>query len=172
MRHHVTKLVLFTVCMFGFGFALVPIYDVICAVTGLNGKTDGKQYSAEDAVAVDVSRELAMTFMVQANEKLPVRFKTITQRMLINPGEIRQVEYLAYNETDVPIVVQAVPSIAPAAAAEYMRKIECFCFDRQTLQPGEEQYLKVLFYLDPDISKEVKELTLSYTLFDVTPTDS
>lgn len=163
------QLIAFTAFMFVFGFLLVPLYDVFCDITGLNGKTDDQAYSynAKD-VQVDMSRNIRVNFIALDNENMPWEFYPNTQTIQMHPGEVKQIYYIAKNPTNNSMVAQAIPSVAPYKAASSLKKIECFCFNQQLLNPHEETKMGVLFYLDPDIEKDVKELTLSYTLFDVT----
>ena len=157
------KLVVVTLGMFGFGFALVPFYYKICEVTGINS---GAEQSLAKNTQVDSSRWVTLEFDANANEALPWRFKPLQRTLKVHPGQLVQVEYEVSNISDHPIVGQAVPSYGPARAAEFFRKIECFCFTPQTLAAGESRRMPVLFVLDPGMDKEVHTVTLSYTFFD------
>ncbi len=150
--------------MFLFGFALVPLYDVFCDVTGLNGKTGGKVELSQNQ-RVDESRELHIAFVTSLNEQMPWTFKPMTLSTTVHPGEQTKVDFYVKNLTDKTIVGQAVPSVVPGLAAQYFQKTECFCFTEQTLKAGEEKRMPVVFVVDPAIPEYVKQLTLSYTFF-------
>ena len=150
--------------MFGFGFALVPLYDVFCDVTGLNGKTGG-QVTLSETMEVDTTREVKVEFLATLNENMPWEFKPMTYSVKVNPGKPMRIEYLARNKTDKTIIGQAVPSVAPGLAAQYFQKTECFCFTEQELKAGEERRMPVVFVVDPALPDDVHELTLSYTFF-------
>jgi len=160
----VRKLLFVVVGMFSFGFALVPLYDVFCDITGLNGKT-GDRYVAEAPAEVDYSRTIKVEFLANLNAGMPWEFKPVTYSMSVHPGEAARVEYIARNKTDRDITGNAVPSVTPGIAAEYFQKTECFCFTEQTLKAGEEKKMPVIFMIDPMVDKDVKEVTLSYTFF-------
>lgn len=166
-RRMLVRYLAIATAMFGFGYALVPLYDVLCQVTGLNGKT-AKEAAVEQAYVVDAKRELGMEFVTSVNEKTPLKFRAETPKMRIHPGQYYTVMFYAENTAPTTIVAQAVPSVAPGVAAEYLHKTECFCFSKQTFEPGKEKAMPVRFVVDPAISKDVKDMTLSYTFFDVT----
>lgn len=154
--------------MFGFGFAMVPLYNVFCQVTGLNGKTDPTPYlKAKDAV-VDTSREIKVQFVATKNAGMTWDFKPSTPQIVIHPGEIGQLEFTARNPTDRRIIGQAIPSVTPSEATNFLHKVECFCFTTQTLDPLEERVMPLRIIVDQELPKHIKKLTLSYTLFDVT----
>ena len=156
------KLVVVTLGMFGFGFALVPFYYKICEVTGINS---GAEQSLVKNTQVDRSRWVTLEFDANINEALPWRFKPLQRSLKVHPGQLVQVEYEVSNTSDRSIVGQAVPSYGPARAAAFFKKIECFCFTPQTLAAGESRRMPVLFVLDPAMDKEVHTVTLSYTFF-------
>jgi len=161
----VVKNLLFVVVgMFGFGFALVPLYDVFCDITGLNGKT-GDQYASQEQVQVDTSREIKVEFLANVNAEMPWEFKPLTYSVKVHPGEASRIEYVARNKTDRDIIGQAVPSVSPGIAAAHFQKTECFCFTEQVLKAGEEKIMPVVFMIDPSIDEDVHEVTLSYTFF-------
>ncbi len=161
----VTRNLLFAVVgMFGFGFALVPLYDVFCDITGLNGKT-GEQYVSDVPVQIDTSREIKVEFLANVNDGMPWEFKPLTYSVKVHPGEASRIEYVARNKTDRDIVGQAIPSVSPGQAASYFQKTECFCFTEQVLKAGEEKIMPVVFMIDPSIDEDVHEVTLSYTFF-------
>ncbi len=151
--------------MFGFGFCLIPIYRMLCQVTGINGK----YYQIDElqqTVAVDKSREMIVTFIANNNELLPWDFHANNPVIHLHPGEIIRVSYHAKNKTLSPMTVQAIPSIVPGIAAKYLHKTECFCFQQQTFAAGEEMDMPILFHIDPAIPKNIRHVTVAYTLFD------
>jgi len=150
--------------MFCFGFALVPLYDVFCEYTGLNGKT-GVQYVSEEQMQVDTTREIKVEFLANLNANMPWDFKPQTTAVRVHPGEATKVVYVAKNTSDRDIVGNAVPSVSPGVAAAYFQKTECFCFTEQVLKAGEEKIMPVVFIVDPAIDEDVHEITLSYTFF-------
>ncbi|NRB37871.1 MAG: cytochrome c oxidase assembly protein [Pseudomonadales bacterium] len=162
----VKKLMLAVVAMFGFGFALVPIYDVFCDLTGLNGKTSGSAYQAVDVV-VDTSRTITVQFLASNNDKMNWAFKPAKTILRVHPGQAVNTHFFAKNPRDYTMVAQAIPSISPGRAAEFFHKTECFCFNKQTLLAGESIEMPLQFIVDQDLPKDVKTITLSYTLFDV-----
>ena len=150
--------------MFCFGFALVPLYDVFCEYTGLNGKT-GVQYVSEEMLQVDTSRNIKVEFLANTNDGMPWEFKALTYSVNVHPGETARVEFIAKNVTDRDIIGRAVPSVSPGIAASHFQKTECFCFTEQLLKAGEEKLMPVVFVIDPSIDEDVHEVTLSYTFF-------
>ncbi|SDU37122.1 cytochrome c oxidase assembly protein [Halopseudomonas salegens] len=163
----VTWLFVLVVGMFGFGFALVPIYDVICDAFGINGKTNSSAYAGGDEV-VDETRDIRIQFISSNAEGMVWRFGPETSELVLHPGEPQVVNFTAHNPTSKPMVAQAIPSVAPSTAAAYLHKTECFCFEQQVLQPGETVEMPVRFIIDPGLPREVRRMTLAYTLFDVT----
>ncbi|HEY5790744.1 MAG TPA: cytochrome c oxidase assembly protein [Gammaproteobacteria bacterium] len=159
------RLLLVTLAMFGFGYALVPLYDVFCDITGLNGKTGRIDAASVPAAAVDRTRVINVEFVANVNGNLPWLFAPQTRRMTVHPGERRLIHYVVENPTAQPIVAQAVPSVAPTVASRYFDKTECFCFTRQTLAAGERREMPAVFVIDPDLPSEVGTVTLSYTFF-------
>ncbi len=150
--------------MFCFGFALVPLYDVFCEYTGLNGKT-GVQYVSEEQMQVDATREIKVEFLANVNNGMPWEFKPVTKAVRVHPGEATRIEYVAKNNTNRDIVGRATPSVSPGQAAAYFQKTECFCFTEQVLKAGEEKVMPVVFIVDPAIDEDVHEISLSYTFF-------
>lgn len=156
--------------MFGFGFALVPLYNVFCDITGLNGKT-GVVSSAEAAhYAVDESREISVQFITSLNANLGWQFSPVTHTMKVHPGKVYQALFFAKNTYDKPMVGQAVPSVMPATASRYFSKTECFCFTQQAFAAGEGRDLPVSFVIDPKLPNNITTITLSYTFFDISQT--
>lgn len=169
----IRKLMFAVVGMFGFGFALVPLYDVICDITGLNGKT-GNQVAQEQVSATEVvdEREITVQFMAMNSAGMDWDFAPNDVQVKVKPGEIKVISYRARNPNDYVMVGQAIPSVAPNAAAAHLKKLECFCFAEQVLQPGEEVDMAIRFFVDADIPKNITKLTLSYSLFDITDYDA
>ena len=161
------KLVVVVVAMFGFGFALVPLYDLICDVTGLNGKT-GDQYTAIDEQVIDEDRLVTIQFITNNNAGMPWEFRPVVRSMKVNPGKMYETNFFVKNPVAEAITAQAIPSVAPFRAAQYLHKTECFCFDEQELLAGESLDMPLRFIVDAGLPKEVTTLTLSYTIFDIT----
>lgn len=164
----VLRLILGGVGMFGFAFALVPLYDVICEVTGLNGKTGGRYEAAPAALKPDLSRDVQVRFVTNTNAAMPWHFGAKQGGMAVNPGGVNVAMFYAENPTDRPMVAQTIPSIAPGRAASYFHKTECFCFDQQVLMPGEKVEMPMRFIVDRDLPESVVTISLSYTMFDIT----
>lgn len=161
----VGKLATAVIAMFGFGYLMVPIYDVFCDITGLNGKVDN--VAASESVLVDTSRMITVEFDATGNEYLPFEFTPEFTKIKVHPGEMKTVYYKVHNASGQDMIGQAVPSIAPSRAAEHMKKTECFCFTQQKFAAGETRDLPVTFYVDTELPKDVSIMTLSYTFFDV-----
>lgn len=162
------RILLFVVvAMFGFGYALVPLYDVLCDITGLNGKVESTAVK-EVVYPVDTSREITVEFMTSLNESTPMVFRAETKKLTVHPGEYYTVNFYAENKTDKTMVAQAIPSISPGLAAEYFKKTECFCFTEQTFKAREGRVMPVRFVVDPKLPAQYKTITLAYTFFDNT----
>ena len=153
--------------MSAFAFMLVPLYNVFCDVTGLNGKLD-LSMAAATSRGIDLSRTVTVEFVVSNNREMPWEFKVKHKSLQLHPGELATTAYFARNPTGKTMVAQAIPSISPSKVSKYFKKVECFCFTSQKLGPGESAYLGLRFYLDPDFPKDVRRVTLAYTIFDVT----
>lgn len=164
----VAKLGLAAAGMFAFGFLLVPLYDVFCEITGLNGKTGGRYEYAESDVIVDESRQVIVQFTASNNAGMSWEFRPMQSQITVHPGELVEVKYYARNPTGERMIAQAIPSVVPFKSADYLHKTECFCFTQQVLEAGEEVEMPLLFFVDRDLPKDVSKMTLSYTLFDVT----
>jgi cytochrome c oxidase assembly protein subunit 11 len=158
--------IIIPVLMFGFAFALVPIYNVFCASTGLNGKV--MLETSTPTGEVDESRLVTMEFSTTLNESLAWDFEPKTVVLQVHPGQIIDTAYLVKNLTPNKMTVQAIPSITPAAAAKHLKKIECFCFEHQDLDGQCAKEMPLTFFLDPKLPKDIHRVTLSYTLFDIT----
>lgn len=154
--------------MFGFGFALVPLYDVFCDITGLNGKTTNTPQATSTQSTVDTSREITVQFVANTNDGMPWDFKPIVSSIKVHPGEMQRITFFAHNQSNQDIVGQAVPSVSPGLTAQYFKKTECFCFTEQPLKANESTEMPVVFMVDPEIPEQYKTLTLSYTLFNKT----
>jgi cytochrome c oxidase assembly protein subunit 11 len=157
------KLGIVVVGMFGFGYALVPFYDKICEVTGL------RNIARADVVAnsqVDATRSVRIEFDSNVRN-LPWRFRPIEPVVNVHPGAVTQAEFEVVNTTDRAVTGQAIPSYGPQYAAQYFRKLDCFCFTQQTLQPGESRRMPVVFVIDPAAPRDLATITLSYTFFEV-----
>ena len=167
----VGKLAVVTVLMFGFGYALVPIYKSICTALGLNvlslGELDvqGGSRATYKSTQVDLSRTITIEF--DANTRGPWEFKPAMRSVNVHPGELTTVMYEFRNVQNRTMAAQAIPSYAPMQAMPYFNKLECFCFNEYTLKPGESKQWPVVFVIDPKLSKDVKTITLSYTFFEV-----
>ncbi len=158
-------LTILTVIMFGFGYALVPLYDVFCEVTGLNGKTGRINNAEASKLVIDDQRFVTIQFDSNINGNLAWKLKADQKFLKVNPGKFYTVTYTVENMINEEIVGQAIPSVTPQIASLYLKKSECFCFRNQVLKPGEKKRLTVRFELDKDIPKDVEALTLSYTFF-------
>lgn len=156
--------------MFGFGFAMGPLYDAICRVTGFNGKTSGMAAAEPAAPAIDTTRKVKVQFLTTVNGSLPWIFRAEQTEIEVHPGEFATVKFYARNTESRDVVAQAVPNVAPWDAARHLRKSECFCFNNQPFKAGEEKEMPVRFVLDPELPADVDTVTLSYTFFDVTQT--
>ncbi len=163
------KLVVAVPLMFAFGFALVPLYDVFCEVTGINGKVFQSEYSEE--LVTDDGRTLAIQFISTNNENMPWTFKPSEQVMKIETGKYHGATFYVKNTTDKKMTAQAVPSVAPSNAAAHLKKLECFCFEQQELMPGEEALLPVKLLVSNELPSNIKNIILSYTIFDITDYD-
>lgn len=171
-KNHV-KLVLILSCtvigMFGFGFALVPIYNSLCKTLGINGKTNTQAVAYDVRNAhVDKSREILVEFIAQNNGAVPWAFYPKVKKVRVHPGDIAKLSFYAENKSNHQMIVQAIPSVTPGLAAKYLKKTECFCFTQQTLGGHEAMDMPLLFHIDPALPDNIKTVTLSYTLFDVT----
>ena len=160
-------LFLIPVLMFGFGYLMVPIYNVLCDITGLNGKTGSISVAEAEELIVDENREIKIEFVATLNENAPWEFGPKVKTMVVNPGKPYQTEFVAQNQLDRALVGQAIPSVAPGKAATYFNKTECFCFNNQTFDAFERREMPLVFVVDPGIPDNIDTITLSYTFFDV-----
>ncbi len=165
------KLVIFTIAMFGFGFSLVPLYNAICDITGLNGKTGSVTENQISNRNIEESRSVNVEFVANLNQSMNWEFKPKTKILEIKLGKIYEVSYHVKNRNVFTTIGQAQPSVAPSAAAAFFNKIECFCFSKQTFEPGEERLMPVRFVVDPKLPEHIKTISLAYTFFDITKTE-
>lgn len=154
--------------MFGFGFALVPIYNSLCKTFNINGKTNSSAIEYNAAGRIDYDREIIVQFVATNYSMVPWEFYPSIKSIKMHPGEIKKLSFYAENTTAKPMSVQAIPSVTPALAAKYLKKTECFCFSQQTLNAHEAMDMPLLFHIDVDLPKNIKTVTLAYTLFDIT----
>ena len=167
----VGKLVVIVTGMFAFGYALVPMYKAICEMTGINilalgdRNIPGATSTLPANTQVDTSRTITVEF--DANSRGPWKFKPQQRSLQVHPGELATVIYEFQNVQNRRMAAQAIPSYAPAQAGPHFNKIECFCFNQYTLEPGEKKSWPVVFVIDPKLSRDVKTITLSYTFFEV-----
>jgi cytochrome c oxidase assembly protein subunit 11 len=165
------KLAVIAVGMFGFGYALVPVYKAICEMTGINilalgeREVPGARVSMPANTQVDRTRTITVEF--DANARGPWHFKPAQSSVQVHPGELTTVMYEFQNVQDRRMSAQAIPSYAPSQASAHFNKLECFCFTQYTLEPGEKKSWPVAFVIDPRLSKDVTTITLSYTFFEV-----
>ena len=161
-------LVLSVVAMFGFGFALVPLYDVMCEALGINGKTNTVSAVQPQGMQPDYSRTVRVEFMSHIKPDMPWQFSPEVRVLEVHPGEVVQTNYIAKNLSGDSLVGQAVPSVSPGMGATYFNKMECFCFNQQPLDGHKSAEMGLIFYIEPDIPESIHTLTLSYTLFNIT----
>ncbi len=160
------KLLVMALAMFGFGFLLVPVYDVFCEITGLNGKTESS--AAVVSEKPDLDRQVTVEFVGTVNQGGPWEFRPAVNSMRVHPGQLYSTTFYARNRAVSSFTGQAVPSEAPGQAAAYFPKTESFCFTRQEFAAGEEKDMPLRFIVDPDLPAHVDTVSLSYTMFDVT----
>jgi cytochrome c oxidase assembly protein subunit 11 len=164
-RRMLTKLAVVAGLMFGFGYALVPMYRSICEALGINVLSSTEKKGAPNSSQVDFSRSITVEF--DANARGPWDFKPAQRSVQVHPGELTTVMYEFRNVQDRTMSAQAIPSYAPTQAAAHFNKVECFCFSQWTLKPGESKQWPVVFVVDPKLPKDVTTITLSYTFFEV-----
>ena len=168
----VGKLAVVTAGMFAFGYALVPLYNAICEMTGINILSLSERQVpgvvskvTPENTQVDLTRTITVEF--DANSRGPWEFKPAVRSMQVHPGELATVMYEFQNVQNRRMAAQAIPSYAPRQAAAHFNKLECFCFTQYTLDAGEKKEWPVAFIIDPKLSKDVTTITLSYTFFEV-----
>lgn len=164
------KLVFVVVGMFGFGFAMIPLYNVLCDITGINGKTGTLTTDQAAQLNADENRTVTVEFIANLNQSLNWEFRPEVRKMQVHPGKVYSTSFYALNKTGKQMVGQAVPSVAPHEAAVHFSKTECFCFTSQVFEAGEARDMPLRFVIDPRLSERVNTVSLSYTFFDVTKT--
>lgn len=165
MNNSALKLAIIPLLMFGFGFALVPLYDVFCDITGLNGKTGRVEASEINIDQVDRSRTIEVRFLANTNTGLPWSFEPLVKKMEVHPGQIYEAVYRVRSASASKTLGQAVPSVSPGLAARHFNKTECFCFTQQELEARETRDMPIRFIVGTDISEDIEQITLSYTFF-------
>ena len=163
-RKTARRLAVVVLAMFGFGYALVPLYDVLCEITGLGGRTGVVTAGALDGT-VDTSRTIKVQFLGTVSSQLPWEFRPSVSWMEVHPGQVYETTYFARNLSPTATVGQARPSVAPSVASLHFNKTECFCFVQQEFAPGEARNMPVRFVLSPDLPADIATVTLSYTFF-------
>ena len=161
----ISKLLVVVVCMFGFGYALVPLYDLFCDITGIGGKTGQVEQVAAQQEQVDKDRLVTVEFTSVSTSGLPWEFKPTVNKLRVHPGEINEIIYYAKNNSSQSVVGQAIPSVTPGLASKYFNKTECFCFTQQTLAGKEHKDMPVRFIIDPDLPDDIHTVTLAYSFF-------
>lgn len=145
---------------------MVPLYQLICKKEGINGRAARSVATVNETMAVDYSRTIKVDFITSLNNDLRFKFIPLQRQITIHPGERKLIYFYAENQTDKEITVQAIPSITPIEAARFLKKTECFCFTQQYFFKGQKAEMPVYFFIEPEIAKDIKEVVLSYTLFD------
>lgn len=166
-NRHTFLLAVLAAGMFGFAFALVPLYDIFCEVTGLNGKTSAQAALVDEIenAAVQADRRVTVELLAQAARGMPWEFRPTESELVVRPGELTKTTFYVRNRSMKTVTGQAVPSVSPGQGARFLRKLECFCFEQQELPPGGEMEMGVSLMVDPELPADIRELTLSYTMF-------
>ena len=171
-RQILLKLLIVSVMMFGFGYALVPLYKALCEVTGINVVTNKNDYGVRayrstkaTNTQIDYTRLITVEF--DSNSRGPFSFHPLKNYLEVHPGEMTEIVYEVSNNLDRSVEAQAIPSYAPKIATEFFTKLECFCFQQQTLVAHESRKMPVVFIIDPNLPQDVKTITLSYTFFEL-----
>ena len=167
-RKHTVVLLMLAVGMFGFAFALVPLYETFCELTGLNGKTSGQAAYGGSQTPVD-DRLVTIQFLAHIGTGMPWEFRPIEHQLQVRPGILYTTEFYVRNRASQPVTGQAIPSVSPGLAALHLHKTECFCFTHQQLAGGEEMEMPVTFFIDTDLPEDINTLSLAYTLYRVNP---
>ncbi len=166
----IAKLGLVVVGMFGFGFAMVPLYDVFCDLTGLNGKTGRMAVQDVEAQEIDENRTVTVQFVANLNQSMHWEFQPADTELRVHPGRLYTTSFYARNKAGHDMIGRAIPSVAPGQAALHFKKTECFCFRRQAFEAGEGRDMPVRFMVDTKLPEGIETITLAYTFFDVTET--
>ncbi len=167
-RKHTIVLLMLAVGMFGFAFALVPLYAKFCELTGLNGKTSEQVVYSGPQTPVD-DRVVTIQFLGIVGTGMPWEFRPMEHQLLVRPGTLYTTQFYVRNRASQPVTGQAIPSVSPGLAALHLHKTECFCFTQQQLAGGEEMEMPVTFFIDTDLPEGINTLSLSYTLYRVNP---
>ncbi len=165
MKAWTASLVLVACLMFGFGYAMVPLYDLFCEVTGFGGKTDTISATDAEAVVVDPNRTVKVQFTGHASTGLPWEFSAEQVQAELKPGQVYEFYYVAKNKADREVVAQSTFNVTPPQAGAHLKKLECFCFTQQTLAGKEERRMRVRLMVDPELPNNINELTLAYSFF-------
>ena len=158
--------------MFGFGFAMVPLYNLICQVTGVQSvalRANTGQVKIDPGVIADPNRRVKVKFDTTVNPNLPWEFEAQTSVIEVTPGEVMEVTFLARNRSNSQVTGQAIPSVVPWQATGFFSKLECFCFNKQTLEGGERVEMPLRFVVSPDLPPNIESLTLSYNFMRLKP---
>jgi cytochrome c oxidase assembly protein subunit 11 len=158
------KLFFFSVVMFGFSYAMVPMYEKICEVTGIRQPVANLEAVAKETRAVDMTREISIEFDANIHSAA-LQFRPLQSSIKTHPGEYTEIIYEVRNNANVAITGQAIPSYSPRNLEKYLKKIECFCFTKQVIEPGEIKQMPVKFAIDPQFPADINTVTMSYTLF-------
>jgi len=165
-RKMLGKLLVIAVMMFGFGYALIPVYKHLCEVLGINVLTQ-RDGSVDEAKNTQVDTSRSITVELDSNVQGTLRFRPTQNSITVHPGEMATVVYEVVNTLPRTVKAQAIPSYTPQSVTPHFRKVECFCFKEQTLQANEARQMPVMFYIDPAVPKDVKVMTMSYTFFEI-----
>ncbi|MDO9453505.1 MAG: cytochrome c oxidase assembly protein [Stagnimonas sp.] len=167
-KRSMVEMALLTLAMFGFGFAMVPLYNALCELTGLNGRDKGMLVATTVSAEPDFSRTVTVQFLTVVNGGREWTFRPEQSEIKVHPGEFTTINFVAENLLDQDVVGQAVPAVTPGKAARHVKKTECFCFNQQPFKAREKKIMPVRLMLDRDLPKDLNTVTLSYTFFDVT----
>ena len=170
IRKQIILLSMAALLMFGFGFALVPLYNVFCKVTGMNGKTQMNDIVLP-SIPIDDKRVITVELLANTNSHMPATFRTHKARYQFHPGEFIETDFWLENHSDKDLVIQAIPSVAPGLAGSHVKKQVCFCFQNQEIGAHQTMRMPLRFTISPDLPSKYSTVTLSYTIFDVTPTE-
>jgi len=167
-KRSLVEMTLLTLAMFGFGFAMVPLYNALCELTGLNGRDEGMLVASTLQSEPDLSRKVTVQFLTVVNGGREWQFRPEVSEIRVHPGELTTVNFIAENMLDQDVVGQAVPAVTPGKAARHVKKTECFCFNQQPFKAREKKIMPVRLMLERDLPADLDTVTLSYTFFDVT----
>ncbi len=167
-KRSLVEMALLTLAMFGFGFAMVPLYNALCELTGLNGRDEGMMVASTISQEPDLTRTVTVQFLTVVNGGREWQFRPEQSEIKVHPGEFTTVNFVAENMLDQDVVGQAVPAVTPGRAARHVKKTECFCFNQQPFKAREKKIMPVRLMLERELPADVTTVTLSYTFFDVT----